>query len=285
MTGARRVRLIAVVLSSVTLGAAGCGGSSGGGTVAAKNITISATLSAAGTVGSSALTVSSPLTALAGYKLYCVTFSTPPVSGTATADAAGSVTLTLAAQNVPFGCFILDAAGNSVASLMFANNTQSGQTLSLSGDADLGAITVDATSGVANAAVPAAGTLTTTTPAGVACPLGTWSFVSTKAGNTPTTGSFWIAQTGPGTYSMSVNAGGTVAYSLPNIPATYDGKTMNIGPFYTDTHSNVACEAGRISNVTVTADAGCTTLTGTLTQSNCVGGCNCGTESVTATRL
>ncbi len=140
MTGAR---LVAVALSSVTLGVVGCGGSSGGsGGAAAKNITIAGTLDAGSvtsalTGGSSALSVSSPL-ALAGYKLYCVTFNTPPVSGTATADATGSVSLTLAAQGVPFGCFILDAQDKAVATLMFTSGSQNGQTLTSSADANLG---------------------------------------------------------------------------------------------------------------------------------------------------
>jgi len=261
--------------------------------VAAKNITISGTLGAASVAlalvpDPGVLSISSSLTALAGYQLYCVTFAAPPVSGTAAADAAGRVSLTLAAQNVPFGCFILDAADRSVASLVFGSSAQSGQTLTLSSDADLGAISVDAVSGVATTAVPSAGTLTTTTPSGLPCPLGTWNFESAKPGHSPTVGTFWIAQTGPSTYSMTVNSGGTVTFSIPNIPATLDGRTMNVGPFYTDSHSTNTCEVGRVSNVTVTADAACTTLTGTITQSSCVSTvtdtCNCGPGSVNATK-
>jgi hypothetical protein len=174
-----RARLIAVVLLSTTLGVAGCGGSSGGGgSPATKTIKLSGTLSAGSvasalTSGTSALSVSSPLTALAGYKLYCVTFSAPPVSGSAAADTSGLVSLTLAAQNVPIGCFVLDAADKNVATLLFKFGAQKDQTVIFGADTDLGAITVDTTNGVAQT-VPSGGTLVAATPPGLQCPVGKW---------------------------------------------------------------------------------------------------------------
>ena len=285
MTGAR---LVAVALSSVTLGVVGCGGSSGGsGGAAAKNITIAGTLDAGSvtsalTGGSSALSVSSPL-ALAGYKLYCVTFNTPPVSGTAAADAAGSVSLTLAAQNVPFGCFILDAAGQSIATLTFKSDTQIGQTVTFAGDANLGAITVDASNGLAQAAVPATATLVTTTPSSVACPVGIWSFTEVSSGG-GSTGTVWIAQTSSSTYSMSVtgtNTDGSV-FSLPNLPTTYAGGVTTVGPFQPEGSS---C-AEVVGTIVLTANSACTELTGTLTKTGCTQAstCGCNSHTITATK-
>lgn len=185
-----RARLIAAVLSA-TLGVGGCGGSSGGGgpTPPVETIKLTGTLSAgilasALTSRAVALSVSSPLTALPGYKLYCVTFSAPPVSGSATADASGLVSLTLAARNVPVGCFVLDAADKNVATLLFKVGAEKDQAVIFGADTDLGAITVDTTNGVAQT-VPSGGTLAAGTPPGLQCPVGRWVSDVFSAGTDP----------------------------------------------------------------------------------------------------
>ncbi len=281
-------RVIAAGLFVVVLGAGGCGGTStgsaGGST---KDITISGTLSTGTTnllmASSSALHTyrsSEALTALGDYRLYCVTFSTPPVSGTANADASGTVSLTLAAKDVPFGCFILDAQGKGVATLMFGS--QNAQTVSLSASADLGTITVDATSGVAQAGVPSAGTVVTSTPTSVPCPLGTWGYVSGNG-----SGTTWIAQDAAGLYVVSVSgsdSNGTTSFT--NLPATYSNGTFTVGPYNPEVNNpSNQCYGTKTETLTFTANSSCTEMTGTGVKSGCTGQCGCEPDTITVTKM
>jgi hypothetical protein len=269
--------------------AAGCGGTStggGGGGGTASDITISGTLSTAtaGLTSSSSVLLASrraaAVNALAGYKLYCVTFSTTPASGTADADASGVVSLTLAAKDVPFGCFILNAEGTGVATLMFG--AENAQTVALSGSTNLGTITVDATSGVAQAEVPSGGTVVTSTPAGVSCPLGTWGYTSGAE-----SGTTWIAQDGAGQYAVSVSGtgpNGTTSFS--NLPSTYSNGTLTIGPYNPEVNNpGNTCFGTKTEIVTLTANSACTEMTGTGVKSGCTGQCGCEPDTITVTRM
>ena len=98
-----------------------------------------------------------PTTPLSGYLLYCVTFAQPPTaSSSGASDSKGNVTLRLP-KNTPFGCFINDSSGNSFATLIFNSGTLVTQTVSFSGNADLGEITVDPANGLASVQLPAQG--------------------------------------------------------------------------------------------------------------------------------
>lgn len=172
-------RVLAAGLAAIAVGAMACGGSSSGdgGPLPENTIRISGTLSAsvasAQTSKTGAPSTTSAVSALPGYKLYCVTFSAPPVSGSATAGPSGAVSLTLAARNVPFGCFVLDAADKNIATLLFQLGAEKDQAVIFGADTDLGTITVDTANGVARAAPPG-GTLAVATPTGLQCPVGKW---------------------------------------------------------------------------------------------------------------
>ena len=274
---------------AIAIGAVGCGGAStkpGTGN-SANDITISGTLS---TASASALAssralhtsgVSAAVSSLAGYRLYCVTFSTPPVSGTADADTSGVVSLTLAAKDVPFGCFILDAQGKGVATLMFGS--QNAQTVSLSGSANLGTITVDTTSGVAQAEVPSAGTVVTSTPTSVPCPLGTWGYVG--SGNS--SGTAWVAQDANGQYVVSVSgsdSNGTTSFT--NLPSTYSNGTFTVGPYNPEVNNpSNQCYGTKTETITFTANSSCTEMTGIGVKAGCTGQCGCETDTITVTKM
>ena len=114
--------------------------------------------------------------ALEGYSLYCVTFEEEPEAGSGTADANGDVTLTMDAQNVPMGCFVLDDSDDTVAVLLF---NQSGgdrvQTILLTGSSDLGSIAVDLGGNMATVDLPGEGAPVNQTPVYAPCPTGMWT--------------------------------------------------------------------------------------------------------------
>lgn len=143
---------------------------------------------------------------LEGYQLYCVTFATPPSAATGTADAGGQLKLWLEAENVPFGCFVLDAQGKAVASLVWVSGMAQGQTVTLTGDADVGTIWVDMGHGVALAELLTAGTLAST--ANLECPLGNWVVTtpsSQECGDA--TARFYFLKTPEGEYTASFTVG------------------------------------------------------------------------------
>jgi hypothetical protein len=204
-----------------------------------------------------------------------VTFATPPVAGTATADSTGTFTLTFNAAGVPFGCFILDPAGNSIATLVFTSGTLNSLTVSFSQNGGLGTIIVDGTSGLAQAILTSGGTLVTSAPSGT-CPLGTWiANIGDVGCSTPLIATIWIAQSPTGQYLVSSYSGPeghlNCAYQGGGaIPATYaNGVLSFIGG------SINSCNV--TSMVTLTPDAQCQTATISMTQvcGTCDGGSQC----------
>jgi hypothetical protein len=154
----------AAVLAAVTFAlAGGCGKTDGNGPRTAANITISGKL-----------TGSRAAATLTGYELYCATLATPPASATGTLDSSGNVSLSLAAASTPFSCFLLDTAGHQKDSVVFSGGTEVSQGALFAGDADLGTVPVTGTLGVAQATLPAGGSLVTSTPTGLDCPVGIW---------------------------------------------------------------------------------------------------------------
>lgn len=219
---------------------------------------------------------------LAGYQLYCVTFSVPPSAESATADQAGQVSLTLAAEGVPFGCFVLDSANDAVAALVFSSGGEQGQTVTLTEDMDLGSIRVDLANGVALTELDTSGTLSEST--GFTCPLGEWEAPVSRQDCTGTaTTTFWIAQDPEGAYRVSYTLGpvqlagtqtcGTVAQT--DIPATMENDVLTL-TFPADP----TCE-GKFLTVSLTPNGQCTELSAEAFYSgcaSCTSGCECGGE-------
>jgi len=233
----------------------------------------------------------SPLSAtpLSGYQLYCVTFANPPAAGTGTVDASGNVAVTFSATNTPFGCFILDPSNNGVATLLFTNTTngQKGQTVSFSGDTNLGTITVDTTSGVALATLPSNGTIVSTTPTGTPCPIGTWideisgplSSVCPSANGiiilliAQKPSGEYIVNFAAGPVSLSSNPGPDCGIYYNTKPATYSGGTLKFSA-----SADPACPTTKIAAITATPDASCKTMAVQTTVSGCsdCSDCSCG---------
>ncbi len=279
------VVVVAVIIGATVSLYIGCGSS---GSTPAATTTLSAKLYS-GTVGpitpslSSGVKAATPDAPLAGYQLYCVTFSTPPLSATGTSTADGSVTLTLNAASATFGCFVLDAAGDGVATLIFTNDaaTASGQTVAASGTVDFGTITVSLTTGAAQATLPSGVTIEGT-PVGTTCPEGTW--IATDIGHAPpcpdgmdTEGKVWVAKSADGSYALSFtmyNAGinGVCAVgSKSNIPVEVAGDTGTFTfPFSLDSPN--PCPE-QVATLTLTPNADCTTATLTGDVVNC-GSCD-----------
>ncbi|HVO21931.1 MAG TPA: hypothetical protein VMU15_21975 [Anaeromyxobacter sp.] len=296
----RREGGLAVIALCAALASTACGGGSSAPAKTVGNVTITGTL-AGGSVQSALVPAARPrVISVANDQLYCVTFSSPPASGTATADSSGNVSLTLAALDVPFGCFILDSGGSGVATLFFSSSSASGETVTLSGDADLGTITVDPLTGLASATLPQSGALATT-PSSAACPVGTWSVTigqytcdssctnGCEVGSTQTgTSTVWIAQSGPGQYTASFTHIGCNSGSHSDVPGTFASGTFVLGPFAEqEVDQDVTCTHSVTASVTTNSTCTSTT-TATSTWTNC-GTCGsgdnvcsgCGTQTCT----
>jgi hypothetical protein len=276
---------------SVTL-AADSAGNDFAASALPSNVTLTATFSdpppTVTSAGYSGALATAASTVWTGYQLSCVTFGTPPVAASGTADATGRVSVTMAVQNVAFGCFVLDATGKAVATLFVTSGAQSSQTIMMSTNADMGTVTVNLSLGTAFAALPGGITLVTTTPSGAACPLGTWAFVqASDSGCGTVKGEGWIAQfsTGPFLSSMTIHnlhVGGAClgSYSLPGTPTVKDGAAYVLGPFAGDP----GCP-GKLNSLRLTPDATCRTAVGIMTETYCPASCSCGhTETLAFTR-
>lgn len=232
---------------------------------------------------------------LAGYQFYCVTFADTPTAATGTADAAGLVTIDLAAVGVAFGCFVLDDQAAAVAVLVFMDGLERGQTMTLTDDADLGTITVDLSDGVAQSAIPLGGSLTG--GGDVECPLGEW-FASSppKDGCVDNlTSTFWIAQDTAGHYLMSFRSGpmriGGASECTDrvqvDVPVTWSDGILSF-----TIPGDPSCPS-KIIVATMTPNANCAELEVNMHYGNCAScdqGCQCGgtldcpMPSTTATR-
>jgi hypothetical protein len=297
MTGAHG---FAVVASCLTLGLAGCGGSGSKSEPPVTPPTGAATITVSGTLlaGSTASIVTSVVesrssyaagSAFAGYKLYCVTFSSPPAAGSGVVSSLGTVSLTLAAQNVPFGCFILDAADGVVATVVFSVAAQTGQAISVGADVSLGSITVDLALGIAQAA-PLSGALVTTTPAGLHCAVGRWRSDVFDPGTDP----------GPPPLTCSNSTYDLVIFQVPGGPLLMMGEAFNIFvrtatggvvcgnlayPVQGGTYANgalsyhfngdpLSCPT-KMANISATFNADCTMMTASIQSVGC-GRCEAG---------
>ena len=241
---------------------------------------------------------------LTEYKLYCVTITEPVAEGSDVSDASGNVIVILSATSPAFGCNIQDANGKGVASLFFSDNSgHKGQTISGSGDIDLGTINFSTMNGVAQATIPSNAAIVTATPPGVPCPKGAWVgagwFTSECNPGQDVIITTFVTKTASGNYVISysmenvwIDQAETICgtTNLSNIPATYSGGvlTANFG-------ADPDCPS-RNSSFNMSMDASCQTATATATMTSCVdcsfgnGGCSgCGgsetcTPSFTATR-
>jgi hypothetical protein len=231
---------------------------------------------------SSALVAGDPLV---GYQLYCVTFATPPTAASGTADATGQVTLDLDAVDVAFGCFVLDAEGKAVATLLFRNGVQQGQTITLTGDTDLGSITVDLDNHVAQSDVTSTGTLTGSDD--LPCPLGTWVVTVPREDCPPTAKvRFWFVKDANGKYLASFTIGLVMSpythkcddHSEMDMAVTESDGALTFSFLNDPTCSKV------YRTVTAKPNADCTTIALESSYGPCEscseGQCGCGTGSL-----
>ncbi len=120
-----------------------------------KPIVIAGQLALSGT--SAELMLTEEAVSVADLSIYCVSFTLPPVAGTATVSSEGVFELTLEASNTSVGCFILkgeDVLGSIVfedsSKKDLAGGSKSGDRLAFSGGkSDLGSIVFDLTTGKA----------------------------------------------------------------------------------------------------------------------------------------
>jgi hypothetical protein len=118
-------------------------------------ITISGTLNLTG--GDASLALTGESVAVTDLKVYCVSFSIPPVAGTGAVAADGSFSLSLAAAQVAVGCFILDSANEQLGTMVFENpakknldgSSKTDSKQAFAGNVALGAITLDVATGKA----------------------------------------------------------------------------------------------------------------------------------------
>ncbi len=237
-----------------------------------------------------------------GHQLYCLTFASPPVAGSGTVDASDVVSLTIAGSNLTLGCFILDADGDQVATLMFTAGANTSQHGTFSGSVDLGTIEFDETNGTAVATVTDAANLVTTVT-GLSCPVGAWESEEEEVSSGPCDG-----ETGYTRASFAEKPDGTVigAYFSKNTDTsastcgdkgdnfqsvTVDGNTITLdiptGPFENNdlngqsggggTYTFGSCASAgnnpNIETVTFTANEACTTLTMTSGTTLSITGC------------
>ena len=272
----------ALVFAACCTAACSLGGGEGS-TPPDRSITLSGTLTAGPATVETAVPSRGSAAVLAEYKLSCVTFSAQPVSGTATADSAGGFSLTFDAKSTPFGCFVLDPLDAGAASVFFNARGVTAQTMLLRDSASFGTITVDVDHGIARASVPPGGNLVTGTPAGVSCPVGTWTLTSPCG-----PASVWIAATPTSQYVLSFTASGGeqnglcvgVPFSKSNVRAEFDppGHTLSFS-FPEDN----GC-AGSMFVVAGAVDASCRTgpLSATVTACQSCGceGCPIGVACI-----
>jgi len=161
-------RLICTVgLMSAALGIAGCGKKKSttetelaegaaitiAGKLALENSSTAASLNLDGLNATSDV-------ALADLKVYCVSFSFPPKAGTGTVDAEGNFSLSIEANGVAVGCFVLKGT-ETVASMTFDDTeaksvdggTKSDSRMAFSGNTNVGQIKLDTATGKAKADV------------------------------------------------------------------------------------------------------------------------------------
>jgi hypothetical protein len=161
--------MCAVGLLAAAVAVAGCGKKkssvSDGSLAEGAAITISGQLALENSSTAVSLTgdaLNATDVALADLKVYCVSFSFPPKAGTGTVDANGNFSLSIEANQVSIGCFILNGT-ETVATMVFEDTTEksvdgtakSDARLAFSGNTSMGTIKVDTATGKAKADVAA----------------------------------------------------------------------------------------------------------------------------------
>ena len=272
--------------------APGCGGGDSGGTDAGGGaIALTGVLVEGAQTPGTEMSMHATRAAgdpLVGYQLYCVTFADPPTAGTATADQNGQVVLEIAAQGIPFGCFILDAAGDPAATLIFMSGGQESQTITLTEDTNLGQIDVDLDHGVAEGDLGSADSLTGSED--LTCPLGTWFASVTREDCEGTTVRVWIARETNGQYTVSYTIGpiwmsdvqACVDHSETGLPVTESDGTLS----FSSQHDAVGCPS-RLMTLAMTPNGACTETAVHMSYGPCLscdeGQCGCEEGTLTCT--
>jgi hypothetical protein len=160
--------MCAVGLLAAAVAVAGCGKKkssvSDGSLAEGAAITISGQLALENSSSAAALALdglnATSDVSVADLKVYCVSFSFPPKAGTGTVDADGNFSLSIEANDVAVGCFVLKGT-ETVATMTFENSetknvngeTQSDSRLAFSGNTNMGKIALDTATGKAKASV------------------------------------------------------------------------------------------------------------------------------------
>lgn len=154
-------------LMAAAVAVAGCGkkkssGNSGLGEGASITITGQLALENSSTTAALALSDLNATgdVALADLKVYCVSFAFPPKAGTGSVDANGNFSLSIDANGVAIGCFVLKGT-ETLASMVFEDtsskdvdgDSKSDARLAFSGNTNMGQIKLDTATGKAKADV------------------------------------------------------------------------------------------------------------------------------------
>jgi hypothetical protein len=162
-----------------------------------------------------------------------------------------------------------------LATLVFSGASSSlSQTVSFSGDANFGSISVDIDAATATVALPLNGTVIAKTPAGLGCPIGLW----TVAGSGPcdeSGASLLIFADGSGGYQTALtifNDDNNVctAGSYPSTKTSFDAATKTLS-FSVDGKSGAnGCDSATIvATFTLTANADCTQMSAFAATTGC----------------
>lgn len=224
---------------------------------------------------------------LPGYQLYCVTFATPPTAVAAAANADGLVQLDFGTTDVSFGCFVLDAGGDSVATLVFEAGQERGQILKLDGSSNLGDVGVDLDNGIAIAKV---GEGELQGSASLPCPLGEWVVQVPRADcDGIATATVWYVRDQAGLLRASFTIGPITLSGTDGVCGFHsevDLPVSEVGDVYEFTyqHDPIGCP-DRMQSVAATPSGACDGLAISTEWGPCVAcepglcGCNEGTET------
>ena len=139
--GKSKFSVVFTALMSLGLVLGSCG--KGDGDSSGSTVTISGKMAVSGAAALNLAAVS-----LSEIVLYCVTFSSSPVSKTSEFGADGSFSVELPVDTA-FGCFINNKTTNaSLGTLIVGDANTGSSTLALEGDVDLGSLTFDQETGV-----------------------------------------------------------------------------------------------------------------------------------------
>lgn len=224
-----------------------------------------------------AITLSGTLSGTpSGYKVKCLTLSSPSSSSTVATDESNMFSLPMTG-GVPFGCFVLDTSDVQVASLFFNSTIDSvkAQTIQIGQSTVLDTVTAETSRGTATATVAAS--IVTSFP-GLECPLGVWTGTvganSDCSGDT-VTATLWLGKDSSEAFVLSLalnpHKSGTCNVSAfgPTGTVTYTSDTLSW-----------AFNMGHAATANAEVGSGCEQISMIVAQTGC-GTCGSGANLAT----